>query len=63
VVVLEKVEAMRIVQQHVGIEDEVLNQSDGLASIALRKLWEEWALFVGRFHQGVSVHGIFWGCW
>jgi uncharacterized protein (DUF779 family) len=57
VVVLETVEAMGVVEEDVGIEDEIFHESGGCCPSATAGAWEEECLFLGGFERCGSVHG------
>ena len=58
VVVVEAVESVRVVQEDVGIEYEVLHLSRDRASTRPCWGWKEEVLFLGGLRRGGSVHGI-----
>ena len=58
VVVVELVEAMRVVQEDVGIEHEVLHLTGNRAPVRPRGGWKEEVLFLGGLKRGGSMHGV-----
>ena len=56
-VVVEAVEAVRVVQEDVGIEHEVLHLSGGRSLTRPRRGGKEKVLFLGYLQRGGSVHG------
>jgi hypothetical protein len=59
VVVLKSIEAMRVVQENVRIENKVLCYSDGRISAVRSKFRKEKPLFICGFQRCGTVH-IYW---
>ncbi len=58
VVVFKEIETVRVMQQDIGVEDEVFHEAWGFRSIPFGWRWEEKALFFCGIHRGGSVHDV-----
>jgi hypothetical protein len=52
---------MRIVQQHIGIQHEVLHHSSRGRAVGFDKFWKKYSLFLIWFQYGRTVHVVGYG--